>query len=55
MRRLVTTAPQILSIGLATLLVAAGAAAQPTQSTQKVPTGAPTVKAMQLKGVVVAV
>ena len=55
MRRIVATAPLILIIGMTTLFVAATAGAQPTQSTQKVATGAPKVKAMQLKGVVVAV
>ena len=55
MKRVVTTAPRVLIIGLATLCLAATASAQPTQSTQKVATGAPKVKAMQLKGVVVAV
>lgn len=55
MKRVVTTAPRVLIIGLATLCLAATASAQPTQSTQKVATGTPKVKAMQLKGVVVAV
>jgi hypothetical protein len=55
MRRIVATAPLILIIGMTTLFVAATASAQPTQTTQKVATGAPKVKAMQLKGVVVAV
>jgi hypothetical protein len=55
MKRVIATMPWVLIIGLATLCVAATASAQPTQTTQKVATGAPKVKAMQLKGVVVAV
>jgi hypothetical protein len=55
MRRAIATAHRIFIIGLTTLGLAAVAGAQPTQSTQKVTTGAPKVKAMQLKGVVVGV
>ena len=55
MRRVITTTTRGLIIGMATLCLAATAGAQPTQSTQKLPTGAPKVTAMQLKGVVVAV
>ncbi|AMY08372.1 hypothetical protein LuPra_01572 [Luteitalea pratensis] len=55
MRRVITTTTRGLIIAMATLCLAATAGAQPTQSTQKLPTGAPKVTAMQLKGVVVAV
>jgi hypothetical protein len=46
---------RVVVVAAATLGLASAAAAQPTQTTQKVGAGAPVVKAMQLKGEVVTV
>jgi len=53
MGRVVTTTAWVFIVG--TFCLAPGVYAQPTQTTQKVATGAPRMKAMQLKGEVVAV
>jgi hypothetical protein len=55
MNRVVAPMARVLVVATATLGLASVAAAQATQTTQKVGAGAPVVKAMQLKGEVVTV